>query len=217
VGGPPFLPSGDLVAVPSVVVAGQSFDLENSQCPWGTNAVFYEILPLGEAPDPTSPRNDGTHEGSIAAGSIFELVVVGTSPYLEPGNYKFVLDCYDHAPSEPAANVLRAMQTSLTISEPGRTVEISPAAGAPGATIEITPLGPCVGTEGGTVTVMFLSPQREVAAGQVNGSCEWGPSEVKVPSDLPSGEYSVEVMVTVDPNSPNIRYFIYQTTVFTIE
>jgi hypothetical protein len=218
-GGVPVIPPQELIAIPSTVVAGQSFFLEGDTCPFGSNAASTEILPPGEAPTPASPRNDGTHAGSTwSAPGIAALGLSDTSPDLLPGNYEFVLECFDRLPTEAGSNLLLSERTPLTISEGGRTVQISPEIVAPGARITITPSGPCAGSPGGTVKVLIFSQSTtELTAGHADDSCNWGPSEVSLPADLPPGGYGMEIIVVDDQGTPEERNFFYQPTWFTIE
>lgn len=186
--------------IPSTIVAGQSFELRTTEgCMAGTQSVLTEVLPAGA---PVDGATDSTHATWRTSAENRPDRVYRGDPALLAGNYDVAAECMQESwPwGEPAPVVLYTYRTSLKISEGGRRTTIDPESVSPGGTITVTPDAPCVSVPNENVYLYLYGPSiaggyEAFEIGTAGPSCEWGPVVANLPTDIPPGEYSAEVLV----------------------
>lgn len=204
-------------AVPSTIVAGQSFQIHTmKECPAGTSLIETEVLPVGA---PIDGVTDSSHVTWRVSGPNSPGGLYRGYPDLLAGKYEVASECLRGYDSGEALEVIYTYnRASLNISEGGRSVLIEPDLASPGVPITVAPGKPCVDEAGQKIELYLYSPgggYSNFPLGTTDSSCEWGPLTFVLPTGLPPGEYSAEVLVS-EPEGSDGDFAYLPTVLFVI-
>ncbi len=191
---------------PSSIVAGQwlyvdsNFRCDNSAL---DTLLVTEIFPQGSSIDGLT---DSTHASYWVNDTpiISEDGPLGGDPELEPGNYEVAAAC-----ERDGLLISESEHSPLTITDFGRTFQISPEVVAHGDTITLTPDEPCASVAGMAVNLRIEIWDSESGLnytadniGATGSGCSWGPVHYTFPSGSPYDLWSGNCRMTVEIFDP---------------
>ena len=210
---------GILETSPSDIEAGQSFGVKlTGTCPVGSGQLLaMQIVEPGASFDPHKDYF-GTGWEPLYLGH----TSLGISTEFPLGDYELIGECLEGEGfvTDPMPPVLHEYRAPLNVIKGPTALSIQPSTVHAGGTVVVTPQAPCAGPNGGEIKLSLSSSSgsESIPLGNANGNCEWGPTNVSIPSNLKPGTYYVDVEVRESPN-PNkfLSWFDYVEASFTVE